>query len=203
MAGVANDIRAAAAAGLGYYVHGPINLYVGESLPPSPAVDTLKPLGVTTEGIGVKFTIVETMIETDAAGKGVPAEFALQGVTADLSFKLGTYDPVQLEELLRRATGQKGAAANAPFESGGPGRLVASGGFAFRLVIDHPVLPIRFLCCKLRGDLSKLLSTDFTKPDLRVFAWEFTPGGYLTKGPDAARTGTDAPGVRLYDHTAT
>lgn len=201
MPGVADAVRAAFLTGGSYHVHGPTALYVGESLPAAePGV--LKGLGVTLEGVTVSFKVIETSISTDASGRGVPAEFALQGVTADLSFKLGAYDRVQLEELVRRAAGEKGQTADSPFESGGPGRLVASGGFAFRLVIDSPTLPVRFRCCKLRGDLSQLLNTDFTKPDVRVFAWMFVPGGYLTSGPDAARGTGQTGGVVLYDHVA-
>lgn len=167
-----------------YHVDGPVLLLCGTGSG-SPAA--LEEIGICEDGVDVMFNFVQRPVQSDAAGAESPSGADLQdfGQDATIRGRLKDYDLAVLQKLRALAQGNTTEGL-----AGAPGRLVATSGGAYRLVLRSADEVFRFTTTTFRGPHTMKLGTKAKAPQVEFYAWRFVPAGTNT-----------VSGVKLYDHT--
>ncbi len=163
-----------------YHVDGPVLILTGTG-----TAAALEELGICEDGVDVAFTWYEEPVMSDAAGPRVPVELQDFGADATIRGRLRDYDLVVLQKLRALAQGNTTEGL-----SGAPGRLVATSGGAYRVVLRGADEVLRFTTTTLRGQQPQKMGTKAKAPQVEFYSWRFVPAGTNT-----------VSGVKLYDHT--
>jgi hypothetical protein len=167
-----------------YHVDGPVLLLCGTGAG-SPAA--LEEIGICEDGVDLMLNFVTRPVQSDAAGAESPSGADLQdfGQDATIRGRLKDYDLTVLQKLRALAMGNATEGL-----AGAPGRLIASSGGTYRLVLRGADEVWRFTTTTLRNGHSMKLGTKAKAPQVEFYSWRFVPAGTNT-----------VSGVKLYDHT--
>ena len=164
-----------------YHVPGPVLCKVGTGAGSPPALETL---GLSEDGFSISVRLMHEDVITDAAARA-PAEKQFMGSTAVVRGRVPVYDEAVFAKLR-----QKMLASATDGAFGPPGTLLATGGFANKLVLASADLPWRFYTTILADAQDAKLGTKYTVWDLVWHAWAFVAGADATSS-----------GKILFDHT--